>query len=126
MCKKTERAIPYRVYKRLFPDCKAHDYSNGKITVEFPEDYLVSKMYIPDGWSRGGNWVGCSAGKTTSGYEVGINISEHSDGGCKYYDAYVTVGNVFAGGTQKSKCYNRNFQAAFDWATETAEKIINT
>ena len=45
MSKAKSRAIPYRVYKKMFADCNAYDYHDGKITVDFPADYLASKMY---------------------------------------------------------------------------------
>ena len=55
MKKAASRTIPYRVYKKMFSDCKAYDYKSGKITVDFPRDYLESRMYTPDGWQAGGN-----------------------------------------------------------------------
>lgn len=124
MAKQKARAIPYRVYKKMFADCPAHDYANGKIIVEFPDDYLNSKMYTPEGWTAGSNYVHCSIGRTSYGAAVACQVGQHSDGGCKYYDATVTVGNIFCGGIQKTKEYNRSFQAAVDWAVKTAESYI--
>lgn len=124
MSKLKSRAIPYRVYKKMFSDCPAHDYDNGKITVEFPEDYLNSKMYTPEGWYKGGNFVSKSMGKAPDGCNVSVSVAQFADGGCKYYDATVTVGNTFMGGTKRQKQHIRNFDAAISWAVQTAEKII--
>lgn len=123
MSKQKSRAIPYGVYKKLFPDCPAHDYNNGKITVEFPEDYLQSKMYTPEGWLHGGNYVICKIG-TAYGKEVWAEVAQYDDGGCKYYDATITVGNTYFGGSQKSKRFIRSFDAALEWAIKTAESLI--
>lgn len=125
MAKAKSRAIPYRVYKKMFSDCNAYDYRNGKITVDFPADYLVSKMYTPDGWNSGANWVSRRIGRTVSGYEVWAEIEEHSDGGCKYYDAFVTVGNTFCGGSMRKREFIRSFDAAIAWAVETAESALH-
>lgn len=124
MAKQKSRAIPYRVYKKMFADCTAHDYNNGKITVDFPEDYLNSKMYTPEGWSEGGNYVSKLIGKAPNGYKVYVSVAQFADGGCKYYDATVTVGNTFMGGTMKQKQFIRSFDAAVAWAVQTAEEII--
>lgn len=123
MARQKSRAIPYRVYKKMFSDCPAHDYENGKITVEFPEDYLSSKMYTPEGWYKGGNYVSKQIGRTSIGYQVSVSVAQFADGGCKYYDAAVTVGNTFMGGTMKQKCYIRNFDTAVAWAVQTAEAL---
>lgn len=123
MKKQKSRLIPYRVYKKLFSDCPAHDYINGNIIVEFPEDYLRSKMYTPEGWHKGCNFVSKNFGRTPWGACIGVEVAQFSDGGCNYYDAYVTVGNVFAGGTQKGKQFFRSFDAAVNWVTETAETM---
>lgn len=123
MSKQKSRALPYRVYMRFFQDCTAHDYHAGKIVVDLPEDYIESKMYTPDGWNRNGNRISCEAGRTGYGTSVSIEITERTDV-IKYYEVYVTVGNVFCGGTQKSKTLIRNFQRAVDWATETAQGFI--
>lgn len=120
MAKQKSRSIPYRVYKKMFSDCKAYDYSNSKITVDFPEDYLNSKMYTPEGWNRGGNFVSKHFGKNKCGASVDVSVAQFSDGGCKYYDVTVTVGNIFCGGRQKRKEFFRSFEAALKWATETA------
>lgn len=124
MKKQSSRRIPYRVYKKLFADCEAHDYSKGTIVVEFPHDYLTSKFYIPEGWTSGANYISHYLGKTKSGLQVYEEIMYFSDGGCKYYDAYVTVGNVFLGGTQHSKQYIRSFDAALDWVKNKAAEYI--
>lgn len=126
MAKQKSRAIPYRVYKKMFADCPAHDYDavKKKITVEFPEDYLNSKMYTPEGWYKGGNFVSKQMGKAPDGCNVSASIAQFADGGCKYYDATVTVGNTFMGGTMKQKQYIRSFEAAVAWAVQTAEKIV--
>lgn len=119
MKKQKVRQLPYRVYKKMFSDCKAYDYNNGKITVELPDDYLKSKMYIPDGWRTmdGANWV--RTGFTDKyGYSVSAEIVWHSDGGCKYYDVYATRGNVFCGGSQKERQYIRSFNKALETANE--------
>lgn len=120
MKKQKERKIPYRVYKKMFSDCPARDYNNGNITVSFPEDYLKSKMYTPEGWCKGGNYVSKKFGLTSYGHSVSVTIAQFADGGCKYYDANVTIGNLFAGGTLKSKQYFRNFDAALAWGEQTA------
>lgn len=112
MKKQKERAIPYRVYKKMFSDCPAHDYSNGKIIVEFPEDYLNSKMYTPNGWYKGGNYVSKQFGRTSYGSSVSVSVAQFADGGCKYYDVTVTIGNMFCGGSQKHKEFFRSFDAA--------------
>lgn len=75
MAKAKSREIPYRVYKKMFSDCNAYDYQNGKITVDFPVDYLESKMYIPDGWYSGANYVSKRIGRTTAGREVRAEIA---------------------------------------------------
>lgn len=124
MAKAKSREIPYRVYKKMFSDCNAYDYQNGKITVDFPIDYLESKMYIPDGWYSGANYVSKRIGRTTAGREVWAEIAEHSDGGCKYYDAVVTVGNTFFGGSMRTREFIRSFDAAIAWAVETAESFL--
>lgn len=122
--KKKERTIPYRVYKRLFPDCEAYGYSGGKITVVFPEDYLNSRMYTPEGWSLSCNHIDCNFGRTAYGAQVWGTICQHSDGGCKYYDAYVSIGNTFAGGRQMSKQYIRSFEAALSWVNSKVNDIM--
>lgn len=124
MKKAASRTIPYRVYKKMFSDCKAYDYKSGKITVDFPVDYLESKMYIPDGWYSGANYVSKRIGRTTAGREVRAEIAEHSDGGCKYYDAVVTVGNTFYGGSMRTKEFIRAFESAIRWAVETAAEYL--
>lgn len=124
MAKQKSRAIPYRVYKKMFSDCPAHDYNNGKITVDFPEDYLTSKMYTPDGWYKGGNFVSKQIGRSKSGSAVSVSVAQFSDGGCKYYDATVTIGNTFAGGMMRQKQYIRNFEAAVNWVVSTAEELL--
>lgn len=124
MKKQQTRAIPYRVYKKMFSDCPAYDYNNGKITVQFPEDYLSSKMYTPDGWYKGGNFVSKQMGKAPDGCSVSASVAQFADGGCKYYDATVTVGNTFIGGTIKQKQYIRSFKAAVEWAVQTAEHFV--
>lgn len=120
MKKQKARSIPYRVYKKLFSDCPAHDYNNGNIIVEFPDDYLTSRMYTPEGWHKGSNYVSKSFGRTPWGASVGAEVAQFSDGGCNYYDVHVVIGNVFAGGAQKNKQFFRSFDAAIIWATETA------
>lgn len=124
MAKQKSRAIPYRVYKKMFSDCPANGYDNGKITVEFPEDYLNSKMYTPEGWYKGGNYVSKQIGKAPDGCAVSVSVAQFADGGCKYYDATVTVGNTFMNGTMKQKQYIRSFESAVSWAVQTAEKIV--
>lgn len=124
MKKATSRTIPYRVYKKMFSDCNAYDYKSGKITVDFPRDYLESRMYTPDGWQAGGNWVSKLIGRTPAGREVRAQIAEHSDGGCKYYDAAVSVGNTFAGGSMRTKEFIRAFESAIRWAVETAAEYL--
>ena len=125
MAKQKSRAIPYRIYKKLFTDCPAYDYANGKITVDFPEDYLQSKMYIPEGWTKGSNYLARLMGRDPYGREVWATIIHCSDGGCKFYDATVTAGNTFMRGERTQKQYIRSFGAALDWAVQTAEKIIH-
>lgn len=125
MKKQKERAIPYRVYKKMFSDCPAHDYKDGKIVVEFPDDYINSKMYTPEGWYRGGNYVSKQIGRTSYGYAVSVDVAEHSDGGCKYYDVCVSVGNTFLGGTQKTKEFFRSFDSAIEWGVQTAESFVS-
>lgn len=126
MAKAKSRAIPYRVYKKMFSDCPAHDYdaANKTITVDFPEDYLNSKMYTPEGWYKGGNFVSKQMGKAPDGCNVSVSVAQFADGGCKYYDATVTVGNTFLNGTMKQKQYIRSFETAVAWAVLTAEKIV--
>lgn len=124
MSKAKSRAIPYRVYKKMFADCNAYDYHDGKITVDFPADYLASKMYTPEGWIAGSNYVSSRIGRTISGREVRAEVAEHSDGGCKYYDAVVTVGNTFFGGSMRTREFIRSFDAAIAWAVETAESFL--
>lgn len=123
MAKQKSRAIPYRVYKKMFSDCPAHDYENGKITVEFPEDYLTSKMYTPEGWYKNGSRVSKPMGKAPNGWAVYADVIQRADGGCKYYQAIVTIGNTFMGGTMKEKDFIRSFEAAISWAVQTAEEI---
>lgn len=123
MAKKNEREIPYRVYKKLFADCPSRDYRGGKITVAFPEDYLKSKMYVPEGWYRGNNYICKNFGRASGGLSIGANVAWYSDGGCQYYDVTITVGNVFCGGTQKTKQYIRSFDAAVRCAKEFAEEF---
>lgn len=126
MAKQKTRAIPYRVYKKMFADCPAHDYDpiKKKITVKFPEDYLNSKMYTPDGWYKGGNFVSKIIGKAPDGCNVSASVAQFTDGGCKYYDATVTVGNTFLGGTMKQKQYIRSFEEAVAWALHISESIV--
>ena len=125
MAKKQKiREIPYRVYKKMFPDCPANNYHDGKITVEFPEDYLNSKLYTPDGWNRGGNYIHKFAGRTCSGSAVSMDVAWFSDGGCKYYDVTITIGNVFAGGSMKRKQFIRSFDTALEIANKMAEEVL--
>jgi hypothetical protein len=125
MAKKKSRAIPYRVYKKMFLDCPAYDYANGKITVDFPEDYLNSKMYTPEGWNNpNGTRVSKLMGRDAGNRQVWADVAQYADGGCNHYSAYVTIGNTFCGGSIKEKHYFRNFDAAVAWAVQTAETII--
>ena len=71
MSKAKSRAIPYRVYKKMFADCNAYDYHDGKITVDFPADYLASKMYTPEGWTAGSNYVSSRIGARFQGARFG-------------------------------------------------------
>lgn len=117
MQKKAERRIPYRVYKKVFPDCDAHDYEDGSIVVKFPQEYLTDKVVLPDGWHKGCNYVESPEDERC----VYINISWYTDGGVKYYDAYVLRYNQFSPkGRRKDKQYFYSFAMAMEWAVNAA------
>ena len=113
------REIPYRVYKKMFADCPARDYHDGKITVDFPADYLQSKMYTPSGWTKSNCQLFARLGIGKYGRSVNAKIIERSDGGCKYYEAYVTTLTA-----TNHKDFIRSFQDAHNWCLSTASSYI--
>ena len=90
--KKTSRRVPYRVFKKFFPDCKHYDYSDGKITVDLPEEYLNDSKKVPDDYRKGGNY--CF--KYSADGNAKVEIRWYTDV-ITYYEADYTYGRTKKG-----------------------------
>ena len=123
MKKAASRRIPYRVYKKMFSDCFTRDYDghSKSIVVDFPDEYLSSRAYVPDGWEL----VKGAGGRLERHYgRIFAEIISRTDGGCKHYDACLQRGNSvdpFGSYTEKDRDYFRSIESAVAWCDNTAQ-----